>query len=63
LDHERRLQGLQQVQETNAARAELIELNVVMVDKAIQVGLHLCLRLRLCLCLRLRLVMADNSFR
>jgi len=46
------------VQETNAARAELIELNVVMVDKAIQVGLHLCLSL----CLRLRLVLADDSF-
>ena len=37
LDHERRLQGLQEVQETNAARAELIELNVDVVDKAIQV--------------------------
>eukprot|EP00038_Savillea_parva_P030846 m.80823 g.80823 ORF g.80823 m.80823 type:complete len:1353 (+) comp9372_c0_seq3:96-4154(+) len=36
-DHERRLKGLKHAQELNTIRAELIELNVIMVDKAIQV--------------------------
>ena len=40
IDHERRLQGLKDIQEANAARAELIELNVAIVDKAIQVLIH-----------------------
>ena len=35
------MQSLQQSQETNAKRAEYIELNIPLVDKAIQVGQHI----------------------